>query len=332
MTDTFVAPELPIDSEGYCQSFLVSEEKELEEFFWKYGFVVVRDIIPPEYVAATRSDIFSLAGVDPTKPETWLHKDWKAIYKTNYNANKGFLGYDVGLSQAAWNNRQHPDVYKAFCTIFKQKDLWAKMDRFGFMRPTRDLLSNDTKVNKVEWETDRNWVHWDQNPWIEPKFCRVQALITLSDHTATSGGFHCIPGFTHYFKTWGAKNQDRLTYDCLINFSDLELKRKYTTKITMRAGSLLMWDSRTPHGNYPNEGSDFRIVQYTGMFPVPHRDRDYSVILKERRLEMKGMTSANNVSLSVLGKKIAGLIDYEEDEIGTPIINDSSFNRDQGGY
>ncbi len=30
----------------------------------------------------------------------------------------------------------------------------------------------------------------------------------------------------------------------------------------MRPGSLLIWDSRIPHGNYPNESSQFRMVQY----------------------------------------------------------------------
>ena len=32
-------------------------------------------------------------------------------------------------------------------------------------------------------------------------------------------------------------------------------------QISMRAGSLLVWDSRLPHGNYPNESDKFRMVQ-----------------------------------------------------------------------
>lgn len=38
-------------------------------------------------------------------------------------------------------------------------------------------------------------------------------------------------------------------------------------------GSLLLWDSRTPHGNWPNESSQWRMVQYTGMFPAPDDQR-----------------------------------------------------------
>jgi len=332
-TDTFVAPTIPIDNEGYCQSFNANDEEELANFFWKYGFAVVRDAIPPEYVAATRADIFSLAGVDPTKPDSWLNKDWNNVFRTTYNAKRGFLGYTVGLSQAAWNNRQNPDVYKAFSAIFKQNDLWVKMDRFGFMRPTRGLHLEDTTIDKVDWETERNWVHWDQNPWLEPEFCRIQSLITLSNHTTTSGGFHCIPGFTHYFKTWAKKNLHNQDDGSLVDFSDSEIKKKYTTKITMRPGSLLMWDSRTPHGNFPNESSDFRIVQYTGMFPVPWKDADFDVILEERRGEMTKLVSSRKTSLTLLGKKITALVDYEEEEKGkTTLVHDSLYNSNQCGY
>lgn len=326
-TETFVPPKVPQDEEGYCQSFSCDDEAGISEFFWKFGFAVVHDVIPQKNTEDTLQDVFRLARVDPNKPELWLNGDWKNVFQSSYNAKKGFLGYNVALSQASWNNRQYPNVYKSFCAIFKQKNLWVKLDRYGFMRPTRGLISGNTTVDKVVWETDRNWVHWDQNPWLEPEFCRVQALLTLTNHTLTSGGFHCIPGFTHYFKTWASNNMDLKEYDCLVNFPDSEIK-KHTTKITMRRGSLLMWDSRTPHGNYPNESDYFRIVQYTGMFPVPQQKE-----LQEMRSELSsGFVVDYDVTLSDLGKKIAGISDYEEFENGESIIADSIYNRDQCGY
>jgi len=94
-----------------------------------------------------------------------------------------------------------------------------------------------------------------------------------------------------------------------------------------------MWDSRTPHGNFPNESSDFRIVQYTGMFPVPWKDADFDVILEERRGEMTKLVSSRKTSLTLLGKKITGLVDYEEEEKGkTTLVNDSLYNSNQCGY
>jgi len=329
MEAEFIAPTVPIDSEGYCQSFYSNDANGIRNFFHQYGFVVVRDALPQENISATLADIFAIAGVDPARPDTWLTLDWNRVFGSKYNAKRGFLGYEMAQSQAAWNNRQLPSVYQAFCAIFQQKNLWVKLDRYGFMRPTRGLVSTPKNtVDKVEWETERNWVHWDQNPWMEPEFCRVQSLFTLTDHTTTSGGFHCIPGFTHYFKTWAEKNIENREDGCLIDFFDNQVKKKYTTKITMRSGSLLMWDSRTPHGNFPNESQHFRIVQYTGMFPVPNDE-----IIKEQRLDMVSyLLRKRNVELTDLGKKIAGTEDYTEDEEGKGVVVDSLYNADQCGY
>jgi len=223
----FVAPTLPLDSEGYCQSFTYDQTEEIKHFFDIYGFVVVRSILPEENIKATLADVFRKARVNPTRPESWLTLNWNEVFESKYNAMRGFLGYDYALSQAAWNNRQLPSVHQAFQAIFNQRNLWVKMDRYGFMRPTRGLTASPTfKVDKVDWETERNWVHWDQNPWLEPEFCRVQALFTLTDHTSISGGFHCIPGFTHYFKKYAEVFIGEREDNCLINFSDNEIKKK----------------------------------------------------------------------------------------------------------
>ena len=40
---------VPEDEEGYCQSFLSSDDA-LVEFFFKYGFAVIRDVLSPEKV------------------------------------------------------------------------------------------------------------------------------------------------------------------------------------------------------------------------------------------------------------------------------------------
>jgi hypothetical protein len=36
----------------------------------------------------------------------------------------------------------------------------------------------------------------------------------------------------------------------------------------IRKGCLLVWDSRLPHGNFPNNSNSMRIVQYLHMAPV----------------------------------------------------------------
>ena len=103
----------------------------------------------------------------------------------------------------------------------------------------------------------------DQNPWIEPHFARIQALVAISNHTKTSGGFHCLPGFHQKFGAYAAAHlADRREGD-LIDVADECLKQKLC-KVTLRPGSLLIWDSRLPHGNWPNNDESFRMVFYMG--------------------------------------------------------------------
>ena len=37
---------------------------------------------------------------------------------------------------------------------------------------------------------------------------RVQGVLALSEHTATSGGIHCVPGFCDALPAWAAANAD----------------------------------------------------------------------------------------------------------------------------
>jgi len=42
---------------------------------------------------------------------------------------------------------------------------------------------------------------------------------------------------------------------------------EYAQKITMRAGSLVIWNSCMPHCNFSNDSSNLRMCQYIKMFP-----------------------------------------------------------------
>jgi len=285
------------------------------EFFWKYGFVVIRDAVPQSHVQDTISAVWDLVhGVNPNKPELFHKINWKIPYGSGYNMMRGFLGYDPAITQAPWNNRQHPELYSVFANILQQKNLWAKVDRYGFMRPTRDIIGPDgEKVDMPSWRTDDRFVHWDQNPWLEPDFCRVQGVLALSDHTANSGGFHCIPGFTHCFNQWAKLNQHRRSEGSLIDFPTLsDPAMQSLTKITMRPGSLVIWDSRTPHGNFPNDSANFRIVQYLTFYPQPSAE--------EKRTDTSSILH-RDVQLSELGRKIAGFDLYHPDEcVESPVL------------
>jgi len=78
----------------------------------------------------------------------------------------------------------------------------------------------------------------------------------------------------------------------------------------MRPGSLLIWDSRTPHGNYPNEGFDWRMVMYVTM---DINSNTSEAILAENNQVLLSYLKEHWINLTPLGRRIAGLVSWEDE-------------------
>eukprot|EP01126_Amoeba_proteus_P013603 TRINITY_DN1581_c0_g1_i5.p1 TRINITY_DN1581_c0_g1~~TRINITY_DN1581_c0_g1_i5.p1 ORF type:complete len:104 (+),score=29.65 TRINITY_DN1581_c0_g1_i5:727-1038(+) len=75
----------------------------------------------------------------------------------------------------------------------------------------------------------------------------------------------------------------------------------------MRAGSLLIWDSRLPHQNFPNDDDKFRIVQYITYHPltVEQEQSDQEMLFKMIKCAL--IPPNFLYLLSDLGQKVLGL-------------------------
>jgi hypothetical protein len=60
---------------------------------------------------------------DRDDPRTWDSSTWPPAYAA------GFLGTDVAIGVAAWNNRQNPNIYQIFSNLMRRNDLWVSIDR-----------------------------------------------------------------------------------------------------------------------------------------------------------------------------------------------------------
>jgi len=175
-----------------------------------------------------------------------------------------------------------------FQKIFDTELLWGIIGRHGIMRPTKNIkLPDGTFTSKPHWKTASSWLHWDQNPWREPDFVRVQGLLTLTEHTPTSGGFCCVPGFQREFKQWGEGHpiesvQGAAWAHGLIYVPEGDPVQGRKCKVLMKKGSLLVWDSRLPHQNYPNDDDTWRMVHYCTYVPVDPEQA------KEKQAELNG--------------------------------------------
>eukprot|EP01119_Soliformovum_irregulare_P023817 TRINITY_DN8400_c0_g1_i1.p1 TRINITY_DN8400_c0_g1~~TRINITY_DN8400_c0_g1_i1.p1 ORF type:complete len:373 (-),score=57.70 TRINITY_DN8400_c0_g1_i1:73-1191(-) len=237
-------PSIRRDDEGYVESFKIDQTEAFLEFFDKYGFVVIDEIISSEDAKATVEEIWQMieqSGAKTIKrddPTTWTNDAWPPIRQI------GLLGDDIVKGELAWKNRQNPRLYEAFSAVMKRPDLWVAIDRFGVLRPTRDVPNNSMdpiscrmdvssdaveKSDHPEWKTQSAWTHWDLNPWmwtlntrkgLEYAFedfivenngtsndgnLKLQGLINLIDCRVQDGGFCCVPGFHRHLKDWSEK-------------------------------------------------------------------------------------------------------------------------------
>jgi len=192
--------------------------------------------------------------------------------------------------------------------------------------------SNSAKtLVKEDWKTKEDWLHWDLSPFhfgtsaagFAPVFVphedlskeygglRVQGLITLTDCPVECGGFHCVPGFAgSRFFSWAKEHSDYGSQEDIKkrNFIEVPIDdpiRNEVTKIPMRAGSLLIWNSQLPHGNFPNKSFQFRMVQYIKMVPAEDT-KDFQPVIKTVKIPEKDFFP-ENFAPSPLGRKLFGL-------------------------
>lgn len=194
----------------------------------------------------------------------------------------------------SWWNRVNPAVARVFHSLWRQLRfdgeseespegrLVVSVDRFGVMRPTKVKMNGKEGspadggglTERPDWRTSRNWLHWDQNPWTSPGFFAVQGLLCLSDGVPTSGGWVTVPGFHKEFSHWAQEHPEgsvprlnKKTVPFPVPLGDEMQDRR--VKVVVPRGGLLVWDSRMPHENFPNEDEHWRLTQYVTFKRLP---------------------------------------------------------------
>jgi len=237
--------------------------------------------------------------IDREDPTTWTNDSWPEP------SILGILGNEPTFKKVSWEIRQNPRVYQPFADIMGIKELWASIDRYGIMRPTRNVPTKKIEDGKeiikredrLEWKTFSSWLHWDLNPWHWTKTMegqkyefndfivenngskneglrKLQGLIALIESREEDGGFCTVPAFHKNLKEWSestinssVSKRTKNTFD-FITVPKEDPMQNQIEKIPMRAGSLLIWSSEQPHCNYPNDSDRFRMNFYLKYFPA----------------------------------------------------------------
>ena len=274
-------------------------------FFDQNGYLVVRQLIPPEQVDAVADAIWEFLEFDRDDPSDW--------YREPHRHN-GMV--EIYHHQALWDVRQHPAVYDLFRDLFGRDDLWVFIDRANLKPPP----------NPAQPEYDHHgMVHWDIDVRETPTPFLVQGVLYLVDTKQGEGGFQCVPGVHRRAARISAGISDD-------DLRHQQLHERFPEQIgppievEADAGDFIIWHSALPHGNSRNFSDKPRLAQYVRCFPADPADEE----LREARIaswresshpafqnprafpgDPRGKESESPpAELTPLGRKLLGLDDW----------------------
>jgi len=266
--------------------------------------------------AVSRPHSFQKMPVTRNNPMSWENENWPSKSK--------FLMNYLALGQCAFNNRTNENIYKVFCEIFGETKLWCSIDKWGFMRATKDLLWLDDegrpcKIDRPDWRKSL-LPHWDCNPWVyvqmlhrkEPNM--YQGLVALEDCPVEVGGFLSTPGCIRFLKTWTEerKTPHKKWISHRIQINDPMVN--HLQKVPLRKGELVIFDTGQLHCNFENNSSKYRLFQFIRMMPATRMSRDKDRFSPTRAMEDKMYRHIDlnkTIKLTPLGRRLIGLDDWD---------------------
>eukprot|EP00435_Cladocopium_sp_Y103_P073230 s278_g42.t2 len=253
----------------------VGRDDEIRSYFQEHGFVVVEGVFSDEDIDMSLEELWTSQSLLGRSPE--IRRDDPLTWTKD---------------SSCWHLAQNPNVAHVMAMLWRDavqvmepEDskvvFLGRTPRWGVMRPSG---------GNPAWRTLENWLHWDQNPWAQPGFGWIQAFACITAQTPSSGGLLCVPGFHKRWKSWGeAHPEGSVQVDGKSITRDFGQGNPFpvplddplhgeVVRVCAPRGSLVLWDSRLPHQNYPNSSEDeWRVVLYMNFWP--YNEQNY----KERR-------------------------------------------------
>jgi len=165
-----------------------------------------------------------------------------------------FKYHEVGQQRHAWYIRTRPNVQNVFKNIWKTDEIVVSFDGCCY------IPADCKKKNSV-------WTHTDQAPTKKGLKC-IQGFVALTDNTERTlvvyeGSHKLHEEYAKEYNLTSSKDWLLIEQNYLDKISD---KKRV---LNVKAGSLVLWDSRTFHQNQYGkaECNEERIVQYVSYLP-----------------------------------------------------------------
>ena len=234
------------------------------------GWVVIPNILSSEEVEYAKTCFYTWQKTIPNHDNIHLKCDPHGIYKH----------HEAGHQRHAWFIRTRPAVQNVFKKLWGCENLICSFDGSCFI----------SKENK---KRDNIWTHTDQAPNKKGLNC-YQGFVSLTENKERTLVVYDKSHLFHeyYFRAKGlescSSNWNKIDHNVLDKLKD---SRKV---ITVPAGSLVIWDSRTFHQNqYGAPGSEERIVQYVCYLPREHKSNNKAMQLKRQKYFLERRTTSH---------------------------------------
>ena len=236
--------------------------KMIKEQLDTNGYCIIENILNPNEIFKAKE----------------LFYDWyNSVNNLDYLHNKinphNILKFhQVGHQEFAWYLRTRPQIIQTFADLWNTNtnDLVCSFDGCCYIK------ENNAKVNT------KCWTHTDQAPKHKSLTC-IQGFVSLTNNKNNSllvyEGSHKL--HQSYFEEINNSNDSKNWQ--LINHDYLNKIIQKKKIITVPAGSLVLWDSRTFHQNIVSDNNEERIVQYISM--LPKHNKLNSLTMQKKRLK-----------------------------------------------
>ena len=231
-----------------------SIKSELEE----KGYVIVPNVLSESDILEYRSNFDKWYNSTPNLKNLHNKIDPHGIFKF----------HEVGHQRFAWLIRTHPKVIEIFKYIWDVDELVVSFDGSCYM--SKDMEKKD-----------KYWTHTDQSSEKKGLHC-YQGIVSLTSNVERSlvvyEGSHKL--HEKYFTDNNIISKNNW---CVINKEYTDQLKDSKKILNIKAGSLVIWDSRTFHqNNYGNGKCEERLVQYVSYLPKENKANTLAMQKKRR--------------------------------------------------
>lgn len=209
--------------------------------FHAEGYMVIRNVVPRSITSNAVREIAAFVGADLADSATW------------YGGAPQLDGIvPMRHAQSLWDIRQSPNLYQVFTEFFERSRLMVDINRCIFRPPVHPDLP----------AIGHGTIHWDTDPR-GPGPGSLQSVVLLTDVGRNGGGFQCLPGVYQNLEAWLERYAHRGDFD----FFNPGLNRWKTTQIEGKAGDIVLWSTKLPHGTATNLSNRPRVAAFVSMEP-----------------------------------------------------------------